>query len=149
MKKILLSLAVAVLACTAVQADTRSVMLGYTAFELTYVADPDSRRQGLMGVSDLPFGTGMLFDFPAGTQPAIWMRNMLISLDLVFVADTGQIRHVFAEVPPCAELPCALYQATQPLRWVIELPAGSVARLGLEEGDQLDMSALPPTPPMH
>lgn len=149
MKKILLSLAVAVLASTSAQADTRSVMLGDTAFELTYVADPDSRRQGLMGVSDLPFGSGMLFDFPAGTQPAIWMRNMLISLDLVFVADTGQIRHVFAEVPPCAELPCALYQAAQPLRWVIELPAGSVARLGLKEGDQLDMSALPPTPPRH
>ncbi|WVM90366.1 DUF192 domain-containing protein [Halopseudomonas pachastrellae] len=67
----------------------------------------------------------------------------------MFVADTGEIRHVFSEVPPCAELPCALYQATQPLRWVIELPAGSVARLGLEEGDQLDMSELPPTPPMH
>ena len=149
MKKILLSLAVAVLASTSAQADTRSVMLGDTAFELTYVADPDSRRQGLMGVSDLPFGSGMLFDFPAGTQPAIWMRNMLISLDLVFVADTGQIRHVFADVPPCAELPCALYQAAQPLRWVIELPAGSVARLGLKEGDQLDMSALPPTPPRH
>ena len=149
MKTSLLFMVVAVLACTGAQAGTRSVVLGNTAFELTYVADPDSRRQGLMGVSDLPFGTGMLFDFPAGTQPAIWMRNMLISLDLVFVADSGQIRHVFAEVPPCAELPCALYQAAQPLRWVIELPAGSAARLGLEEGDQLDMSELPPTPPMH
>ena len=149
MKTSLLVMVVAVLACTSAQAGTRSVVLGNTSFELTYVADPDSRRQGLMGVSDLPFGTGMLFDFPAGTQPAIWMRNMLISLDLVFVADTGEIRHVFSEVPPCAELPCALYQATQPLRWVIELPAGSVARLGLEEGDQLDMSELPPTPPMH
>lgn len=149
MKTSLLAMVVAVLACTSAQAGTRSVVLGNTSFELTYVADPDSRRQGLMGVSDLPFGSGMLFDFPAGTQPAIWMRNMLISLDLVFVADTGEIRHVFAEVPPCAELPCALYQATQPLRWVIELPAGSVARLGLEEGDQLDMSELPPTPPMH
>ena len=149
MKTSLLAMVVAVLACTSAQAGTRSVVLGNTPFELTYVADPDSRRQGLMGVSDLPFGSGMLFDFPAGTQPAIWMRNMLISLDLVFVADTGEIRHVFSEVPPCAELPCALYQATQPLRWVIELPAGSVARLGLEEGDQLDMSELPPTPPMH
>jgi len=148
-KTSLLAMVVAVLACTSAQAGTRSVVLGNTSFELTYVADPDSRRQGLMGVSDLPFGSGMLFDFPAGTQPAIWMRNMLISLDLVFVADTGEIRHVFSEVPPCAELPCALYQATQPLRWVIELPAGSVARLGLEEGDQLDMSELPPTPPMH
>ena len=149
MKTSLLAMVVAVLACTSAQAGTRSVVLGNTSFELTYVADPDSRRQGLMGVSDLPFGSGMLFDFPAGTQPAIWMRNMLISLDLVFVADSGEIRHVFSEVPPCTELPCALYQATQPLRWVIELPAGSVARLGLEEGDRLDMSELPPTPPMH
>ena len=149
MKKILLSLAVAVLACTAVQADTRPVMLGNTAFELTYVADPDSRRQGLMGVSDLPFGSGMLFDFPAGTQPAIWMRNMLISLDLVFVAADGRIAHLFERVPPCADLPCAIYQAEAPLRWVLELPAGSVDTLGLKVGDNLDLSMLPAEPPLN
>ena len=145
--KALLPIALALLASTSVQADSRTLTLGSEAFELAYVADPDSRRQGLMGVTELPFGTGMLFDFPAGTRPAIWMRNMQISLDLVFVDNRGQIRQVFAEVPPCVELPCAIYQADAPLRWVIELPAGSVARLGLSLGATLDVSGMPPTPP--
>ncbi|UJJ33209.1 DUF192 domain-containing protein [Halopseudomonas maritima] len=145
--KALLPIVLALLASTSAQADSRTLILGSEAFELTYVADPDSRRQGLMGVTELPFGSGMLFDFPAGTRPAIWMRNMQISLDLVFVDNRGQIRQVFADVPPCAELPCALYQADAPLRWVIELPAGSVARLGLSVGATLDVSGLPATPP--
>ena len=126
-----------------------TVRLADTDFVMEVVADPDSRRQGLMGRENLPFGTGMLFDFPDGTRPAIWMRNMQISLDLVFVAADGRIAHLFERVPPCADLPCAIYQAEAPLRWVLELPAGSVDTLGLKVGDNLDLSMLPAEPPLN
>lgn len=126
-----------------------TVRLAETDFVMEVVADPDSRRQGLMGRENLPFGTGMLFDFPHGTRPAIWMRNMHISLDLVFVAANGRIAHLFERVPPCADLPCAIYQAEAPLRWVLELPAGSVDSLGLKVGDNLDLSMLPSEPPLN
>ncbi|MEL0166611.1 MAG: DUF192 domain-containing protein [Pseudomonadaceae bacterium] len=127
---------------------TETIRLADTEFVMEVVADPDSRRQGLMGREELPFGTGMLFDFPEGTRPAIWMRNMVISLDLVFVAADGRIAHLFPRVPPCADLPCAIYQADGPLRWVLELPAGTVDKLGLKVGDNLDLSVLPPQPPL-
>ena len=108
-------------------------------FQLELVADPASRRQGLMGRTELATNGGMLFDFPDGTTPTIWMRNMQISLDLLFVDQQARLRQVFKQVPPCKDLPCDLYSAEQPLRFVIEVPAGTADRLGLQPGDQLDL----------
>lgn len=117
-------------------------------FQLELAASPDSRRQGLMGRDALARGTGMLFDFPEGTRPAIWMRNMQISLDLLFAEEDGRLVQVFADVPPCIEPPCAVYQAQKPLRFVIEVPAGTASELDLKPGDQLDLGGyqLSPAP---
>jgi len=115
-------------------------------YQLELVADPDSRRQGLMGRTELASGTGMLFDFPEGTRPAIWMRNMQISLDLLFVDHQARLVQVFAEVPPCDAPPCAIYEAERPLRFVIEVPPGTAGQLGLQPGDQLDLGEQPAQP---
>jgi len=115
-------------------------------YQLELVADPDSRRQGLMGRSELAPGTGMLFDFPEGTRPAIWMRNMQISLDLLFVDQDARLVQVFAEVPPCEAPPCAIYEADRALRFVIEVPPGTAEQLGLQPGDQLDLADRPAQP---
>ena len=94
----------------------------------------------------LPAGSGMLFDFPSGASPAIWMRNMRISLDLRFVDGQAAIQRIFHSVPPCEELPCEIYQEQHPLRFVIELPAGTADRLGLQVGDVLDLGGRERTP---
>ncbi len=111
--------------------DRIKIELGGAHFELEYVADPQSRRLGLMGRPSLPAGTGMLFDFPDGTTPAIWMRNMQISLDLVYIDANGTIAQIFPRVPPCQAMPCEVYHASRPLRFVLELPAGTA---GTESG---------------
>lgn len=118
------------------------LMLAGQRFVVEYAADPDSRRQGLMGRQNLAAGTGMLFDFPEGSQPAIWMRNMVISLDLLYLDGKGEIAQIFANVPPCAAMPCQIYHADQPLRFVLEVPAGTAQALGLEEGQILDLGEL-------
>ncbi len=119
------------------------------SFQLELAVAPDSRRQGLMGRTELAAGTGMLFDFPAGTRPTIWMRNMQIALDLLFVDEQARLVHVFDQVPPCADLPCDVYEADRPLRFVIEVPAGTAQQLGLQPGAQLDLGGhqLSPPPP--
>lgn len=130
----------------AAYAEPAEVTLGGERFYLEVVADPDSRRQGLMGREYLARNEGMLFDFPPGTRPAIWMRNMLISLDLLFVDDQRQLVKVFADVPPCQSAPCEIYQVEQPLRFVIEVAAGTAARLGLEPGMPLDLGDIADSP---
>lgn len=115
--------------------------LAEETFRLQRVADPESRRLGLMG-RELAADEGMLFDFPAGTVPAIWMRNMRISLDLVYVDDHGVIANIFPAVPPCRSMPCEIYRAERELRFVLELPTGTASRLGLNEGQRLAMDEL-------
>ncbi len=117
------------------------VVIADQSYQLEYVADPESRRQGLMGRASLAPDTGMLFDFPQGTQPKIWMRNMQISLDLLFVDNHGRIVDIYPSVPPCISMPCTVYSASQPLRFVIEVAAGTVESLGLETGLLLQMPA--------
>jgi uncharacterized protein len=126
----------------------QQLTLGSQVFQFSVADDPETRRQGLMG-RELAPQTGMLFDFPQGTRPAIWMHNMQISLDLLFVDAEGRIQHLFAEVPPCRQTPCNIYQASEPLRYVLEVPAGTAQALGLKQGDQLDMSRLPSSPPAN
>ncbi len=118
-------------------------------FQLELAIKPDIRRHGLMERDALASNTGMLFDFPEGTRPAIWMRNMLIPLDLLFVDEDARVAHIFSEVPPCSAPPCAIYRADEPLRFVIEVPAGTAAELDLKPGDQLDLGGhqLSPPPP--
>lgn len=120
--------------------------LAGVAFDIEYVADPDSRRQGLMGRGALPPRTGMLFDFPEGTRPAIWMRNMVISLDLLYLDANGRIVQIFREVPPCRAMPCEIYRADQPLRFVLEVPAGTADSLQLAVGQELPLGGLSDQP---
>lgn len=137
---------VALLAVMPAQAEPLQVELGGELFELELVDDPASRRQGLMGRDYLAANEGMLFDFPPDTTPAIWMRNMLISLDLLFVDEQSRLVKIFAEVPPCAATPCDIYRVERPMRFVIELPAGTAARLGLEAGMPLDLGPVSKRP---
>ncbi|WP_206668598.1 DUF192 domain-containing protein [Pseudomonas saliphila] len=133
---------VALLAVMTVQADPLQVELGGEVFDLELVDDPASRRQGLMGREHLAANEGMLFDFPPDTTPAIWMRNMLISLDLLFVDEQSRLVKIFTEVPPCSATPCDIYRVERPMRFVIELPAGTASRLGLEAGMPLDLGSV-------
>ncbi|QIB50480.1 DUF192 domain-containing protein [Pseudomonas sp. OIL-1] len=133
-------------ATAAAHADPLEVTLGDERFYLDVVDDPASRRQGLMGRASLAPHEGMLFDFPPDTTPAIWMRNMLISLDLLFVDDQSKLMKVFADVPPCEDTPCEIYRVERPVRFVIEVAAGTAARLELESGMFLDLGPLAEQP---
>ena len=131
---------------TATATQQQIVELAGVPLEVEYVADPERRRQGLMGRTDLPSGTGMLFDFPEGTQPSIWMRNMKISLDLLYIDARGDIVQIFRDVPPCRSMPCEIYHASKPLRFVLEVPAGTATELGLLPGQQIGLGALKDRP---
>lgn len=127
------------LGTAAVAAEDLPVQIGAERFVLEVVDDPDARRQGLMGRTELAANRGMLFDFPPGVVPSIWMRNMQMPLDLIYLDGDARITHLFQAVPPCKASPCAVYRADRPLRFVIEVPAGTVNRLGLEVGQQANL----------
>ena len=52
------------------------------------IADSEYERQlGLMNRKEMKENEGMLFIFPQQEYQSFWMRNTLISLDIMFVND--------------------------------------------------------------
>jgi uncharacterized membrane protein (UPF0127 family) len=98
------------------------------------------RERGLMSVRRLPEHTGMLFIFDSDAPVAFWMKDTLVSLDMVFLSPHGVVRTIFAKVPivspqlPDAQIP--LEQASA--KYVIELPAGEAAQDGLHPGARIE-----------
>ena len=111
------------------RADHSSVSL-----TLELAATPAARRQGLMGRQALAPGQGMLFDFGRDEALAMWMKNTLIPLDMIFISDEGEVTQLVTHATPLSE---ALIYAKQPSRYVIELGAGEAARLRIEPGTRL------------
>ena len=84
------------------------------------------RQRGLMEVTDLPGGTGMLFLFDEERDGGFWMWNTLIALDIAFAADDGTIHTVATMVPCEAEDPgaCPTTAPDASYSAALEVPGG-------------------------
>jgi len=99
------------------------------------IAENDAERAlGLMYRKSLAPDAGMLFDFQADQQVAFWMRNTLIPLDMIFIRADGTIANVHPEAVPgdLTSIP-----SDGPVRFVLEIPGGRAAELGIAAGDRL------------
>jgi uncharacterized membrane protein (UPF0127 family) len=106
----------------------------------------ETRQQqatGLMYRTQVPADRGMLFPFDPPQSVSFWMRNVPISLDMVFLRE-GEIVAIAADVPPCTSDPCPTYgpESGQLVDQVIELRGGRAAELGLTEGDLVSVTAI-------
>ena len=100
-----------------------------------YIADtPAKRAQGLMHVTDLPENEGMLLVFSQPRQISIWMKNTLISLDILFLNPSGRIVKIHKNAEP---LSLASIPSHARVKWVLELNAGVAGKLNLRQGDRL------------
>ena len=105
---------------------------GPQRFAIELARTPEQQQQGLMFRASLAADAGMLFDF-GGTRPAaFWMKNTLIPLDMLFIAADGRIADIHERAVPLSE---ATIESKVPVRAVLELNGGSVARLGIKSGD--------------
>ncbi|MDY6765823.1 MAG: DUF192 domain-containing protein [Candidatus Nanohaloarchaea archaeon] len=100
------------------------------------VADtPAERRQGLMNRSAVP-RDGMLFTYPAAAPRTFWMKDTQLQLDIVFIGANGTVLNVEAADPEpgAAAENLTRYRSDGPARYVLELPQGRAAAVGLVPG---------------
>lgn len=102
-------------------------------------ATPEARQLGLMYRERLDPGTGMLFVFPQAAPQSFWMKNTKIPLDILFIDDTGKIVRLHARTTPFSE---ASLPSGAPVRFVLEVPGGYSADVGLREGDTVQLGNL-------
>lgn len=101
------------------------------------VADTEKERsRGLQNRASLPEGHGMLFIFPSESIYRFWMKDTLITLDMIWLDSQRKVVGIATDVPPCQEDPCPQYGPSAQALYVLEANAGYAARLGLKAGDQ-------------
>ncbi len=97
------------------------------------IADSDGeRQQGLMYRTSMEEAQGMLFIFPILEPQSFWMKNTLISLDLLFVNEEKEIVTIQKYAQPKSE---SSLPSTKPAKYVVEVNAGFCDRYGIKEGD--------------
>jgi len=98
-----------------------------------FVADTaDEREMGLMYVQSLPQDQGMIFDFQTPQRVAFWMKNTLISLDILYIGADGRIRQIFDNAKAGSE---EVMFSDGKMRAVLEINAGLSKKLGIQPGD--------------
>ena len=97
------------------------------------IADNDAERaKGLMFRAAMPDSIGMLFIFEESEPQAFWMKNTLISLDIIYVNEKKQIVSIQKNAKPYSEESLPSNGSAQ---YVIEVNGGWCDKYGIGAGD--------------
>ena len=111
---------------------------GRYRFEIELAVTPEEQARGLMHREEMAADAGMLFLFEPVRPVSFWMKNTLISLDMLFVGADGRIVNIGERTEP---LSTASVPSDGPVRAVLEINGGLSAMLGIRPGDKIDHPA--------
>ncbi len=95
------------------------------------------RAKGLMSRLYLAPDRGMVFAYDREQLLNFWMKNTLLSLDIVFLDAQKKVVSIQRNALPCKADPCWLYPSGAPAQYILELNAGMADRIHLSIGDQM------------
>lgn len=101
-------------------------------FTVEMARSSQEQAQGLMFRTELAPDAGMLFPFPTAKPASFWMKNTVISLDLLFIRADGTVESIAANAVPYSLDPIS---SGEPVAAVLEIAAGRAAELGIKPGD--------------
>lgn len=114
---------------------TVALSIGSTTI-LASVADSlPERIKGLSGTPYLPEGVVKLFAFGAEGEHSIWMKDMQYSLDILWVAKSGEVIYFEENISP--DTYPEAFSPPSPAWYVIEANAGFVEDASVEVGDKV------------
>jgi uncharacterized membrane protein (UPF0127 family) len=108
-------------------------------YRIEVARTPEQQAQGLMFRESLPANSGMLFLFPEGGVHKFWMKNTMITLDMIWMDPQGKVLFVSAETPPCKADPCPSYGPDAPASSVLEVAGGIAKKEKVEVGSVIRM----------
>ena len=112
---------------------TAEVRVGSGVYQL-WIADTDAElTQGLSGVESLKSNGGLLMKFDGDGTWGIWMKDMKIPLDIVWLNKDKKIVYLVKNAHPSTSTD-VVYSPKEPARYVLELPIGSIDKAGLKKG---------------
>jgi uncharacterized protein len=103
-------------------------------FNVEMALTDQQQETGLMFRPSVPANGGMLFDWGSERESQMWMKNTIASLDMLFIASDGTIRHVAERTVPQS---LAIVDGEFPVRATLEMAAGTAERLDIRVGDKV------------
>jgi uncharacterized membrane protein (UPF0127 family) len=105
------------------------------AFRVEMAIDPQQQMVGLMFRTEVRADEGMLFDWGVPRESAMWMRNTLVPLDMLFITAEGRVHRIAERTVPHS---LASIESRGPVRATLELAGGTAERLGIRVGDRVE-----------
>ncbi|MBS7811691.1 DUF192 domain-containing protein [Roseococcus pinisoli] len=103
-------------------------------FHTEMALDPNEQTVGMMFRTSMAPDDAMLFDWGQPRESAMWMRNTLIPLDMIFITAEGRIHHIHERAVPQS---LATISSRGPVRATLEVQGGTAERLNLRVGDRV------------
>jgi uncharacterized membrane protein (UPF0127 family) len=103
-------------------------------FTVEIAVTSEQREHGLMFRQEMPENAGMIFDFGQSRPVTMWMENTILPLDMLFIDSGGTIRHIKENAVPYSR---ETIDSMGEVRYVVELNAGVVKKLGIGVGDKV------------
>ena len=113
------------------------------AFDVELAVSPQQQSQGLMYRHSLAADAGMLFIYRPAREVSMWMKNTVIPLDMLFIAEDGVIVKVVERAVP---LSLTTIDSDARVRAVLEINGGTANRLGIRPGDRVVHPAFEASP---
>ena len=107
---------------------------GTHEFSVEVMRSGPQRERGLMFRRFLPQERGMLFDFATERPVMMWMKNTYLPLDMIFIGRAGKVVGLAENTEPLSE---EIIPSGAPAYAVLEVNAGTAARIGLRIGDSV------------
>ena len=108
-----------------------SITLGNRTIHAVMADTDASRREGLLGWSQITEERGMLLDFAMEQQYAIHMQGMKFPIDAVWIDAKGLIKLVYEDIAPNSGL---IYSSLFPCRYCLEIKSGFCKKYGIKIG---------------
>lgn len=115
---------------------------GERSFTIEIADEPTERERGLMFRKNMDDDHGMLFVFEEQREVGFWMRDTPMPLDLIFISQDGTIK----AIKPGEPFSEATITPGEPVRFVLELMAGTAAGNGIADGDKVVHKAISQAP---
>ena len=138
MAAVVFGLAVVIAAFGAHAAGSGTVVLktasGDHNFNVEVATTNQERALGLMFRRELAENAGMLFLYDRPQPAAMWMKNTILPLDMIFIAAGGTVHRIVSHTEPFS---MQAISSEGDVVAVLELNAGQAAKIGLKRGDKI------------
>jgi len=108
-----------------------------SSFDIELAEDEYETQTGLMHRSSLQNNQAMLFIFPDVKMRSFYMKNTLISLDIIYLDEAKKVVSIQKNAKPMDE---TSLPSTAPAKYVLEINGGLSNQLNIVEGDSISFS---------